>query len=473
MKEMRSLYMTGFGSRFRGYAFATLCLACVSFAVPVAVGASGDAKPGDTPQAESESTTSRIEPIGHWAYSRLNRSHEALSNELYDEALAELVDLERNKHLNAHERASMWQTYGYLYSAQGEQEKAVEAFEKCLAENALPPRSQLGTRKNIAQIYLMLGEHEKAIANFEAWFKGTAEPGPDAYYMLALSYAHSGDQEAALPYAEKAVELSERPHEGRLQLLTAIYFRQERLEDLIPLLQQLVTHFPKKAYWMQLSGVYSQLERYEEALAVQESAYEQGLISEHREYLTLARLFLHNDVPYEAAEVLEKGIQQSVVESTEESWDLLASSYLQAREYEKALRPLARAAELAADGGAYARLGEVYLGRERLAQARTAFQDALRKGRLDDAGRVHLLLGIASAAESRYDEAAQAFELAGKFDEYADSAAQWLDHIKRERALAGEATASSKPKEQSAEQVPTESSVDDRLDGKRFASSER
>ena len=409
---------------------AAAILAVVITLPSVATGGTEDSEQTAKPK------TNRVEAIGHWAYGRLDRAHDALRDEKFEKALEELDEMKRSKHLNAHERAMMWQTYGYVQSSQGEHERAVESFEQCLAQNGLPERSQLATRSNIAQIYLMLGDYDKAIESFELWLSQAENPGPESHYMIALAYAHADDVDKAMRHAEAAVGKSTVPHEGRLQLLTALYFRRERYAELLPLLEQLAANFPKKSYWLQLSAIHAELGNYKQALGVQEAAYEQQYLSEHREYVTLARFFVHNDVPYEAAKVLESGIEEGVVEPSAEAWDLLGSSYLQAREYDKALAPLARAAELSTDGKAYVRLGEVYLTRSQWREARQALATAVARGGLDDEGRAYLLLGIANVNESRFDDAKQAFATARGFEESAQSAEQWLVHVQREIELA-------------------------------------
>ena len=170
------------------------------------------------------------EPLGQWAYSRLTRAMEHLQEEDYEAAYSELADLRRaGSRLNAHEEAMMWQTYGFAQSSQGDADKAIESFETCLALQGLPGQAQLATRKNLAQLYLMNSNYPKAIENLEIWFAEVEEPGANEYYLLAIAYAHSGKQDVARGYAERAVQLSHAPNEARLQLLSAIYFRDERL----------------------------------------------------------------------------------------------------------------------------------------------------------------------------------------------------------------------------------------------------
>ena len=379
--------------------------------------------------------TAAVEPIGHWAFSRLNKAQEALADEKYDAAVEELKDLKRNKRLNSHERAMMWQIYGYLEAARGNHKESAAAFEECLAQDGLTDRQEQSIINNLAQIYLMLGDYAEAIGYFEKWFDVTESPNAEAHHMFALALTHSEQTDRAVAHAEAAIDKSSRPNEGRLQLLSAIYFRQDRIKDLVPILRQLVTHFPKKNYWMQLAAVYSQLERFEDALAVQETAYEQGLLTEKNEYLTLARLFLHGDIPYEAARVLEEGLNKGTLSHDEEAYDLLASSYLRAREFNKAIEPLEKAAAMAPTGATYVRLGEVHMTRARWDIARDAFYAALDKGDLKERGNVYLLLGIANANASRFDAAKRAFNKATQFEKSRKAAAKWGEYVEQQLLL--------------------------------------
>jgi tetratricopeptide (TPR) repeat protein len=421
------------GPLLRGIGVAGL-VAAMTFATTVANAANESG-------AKAKPRITHVDPVGHWAYTRLSRAHDALSAEKYDDALAELADMKKGaENLNGHERALMWQTFGYVQAAQGKQEEAATSFENCLEENALPEQSQLSTLSNLAQIELMLGRYDKAIVNFEELFRETPAPSPQQYYLLALAYAQTGDEDKAIPYAEHAVAKAVTPNEGQLQLLSALYFRKERYEDLIPILRQLVERFPKKAYWIQLSAIYAELGRPQEALGAQEAVYEQGMINQNREYVTLARLYLQNDVPFEATKVLEDGFGKGEVESNAQTWQLLASSYMQAREYDKAVGPLKRAAELGDTGDGYVRLGELHLNRYRFSDARRAFQSAMKKGGLEDRALVELLYGIACAGEGRYEEAKQAFAVAERSEEHAKLAKQWIEHVDREESFAAAGT---------------------------------
>jgi len=352
------------------------------------------------------------------------------------EALAVLDEMQGRKRLNDHESALMWQTYAYVQSAQDRYSDAAASFEKCLATGGLPEQSEINTRYNLGQLYLALQRYPEAIKNLLVWFDQAENPAPNAHFVLAMAYVQNKQMEEALPHAEQAVAKTPEPKEAWLQLLLALYLEKSRYGKAAPVLKQLVERFPKKTYMLQLSAVYTELDERKKALAAMELAYLEGLLSKDSEYKTLTQLYLYNDLPYEAGEVLEKGLANGSVEANAEAWTLLADCWLNARERARALEPLQNAAAASEDGNLYVRLGQVHVDEERWSAARKALTSALRKGKLKDPGNAQLLLGIANANANRWEEAERAFRLAQQHDKTKDAATQWLTHLQQTTQLA-------------------------------------
>jgi hypothetical protein len=68
---------------------------------------------------------------------------------------------------------------------------------------------------------------------------------------------------------------------------------KEDYADARPVLDLLVTRFPKRAYWVHLSLIYGASDDYPESPAVQQLAYSQGLLVEDPELRRLARARIH------------------------------------------------------------------------------------------------------------------------------------------------------------------------------------
>ena len=409
-----------------------LCAAFLAFGPGEAMG-QGREKP--KPQ------TKKVKSVGKWAYKRLNEAHEALAAEKYGEAISTLNEMKGNSKLNEHEQALMWQTFGYVYSAQGKYKQSVDAFEKCLALGGLPEVAQLNTMYNLAQLYVVRESYQKAADTFGKWFAVSQNPPAEAHYMYAIPLLQLKRKKQALEQAEQALAKAKTPKEPWLQLALSLYFENKRYKDAARVLEILVTRFPKKQYWMQLSAVYSEMNQHKKALGALEMAYLQGMLQDDRELTNLAQLYLYNEVPYKAARVLEKGMADGHVKGTAKAYELLANSWLNARERDKAMKPLERAAKASSKGQLYLRLAQVQIDREQWAPARNSLRMALAKGGLPDRGAAQFLLGIAAVSDSQWEEAKTAFEASAEYEDRKQSSLEWLAHIEQEQMAEAEEAA--------------------------------
>jgi len=386
-------------------------------------------------RAKPKPRTRQVEATRQWAYQRLQRAHEALAEERYDQALAALDEMQRNDGaLNASERAMMHQTYGYAHASLGRHREAAAAFEAALASDALPDAGRVNVRYNLAQLYVVLERYDDAIGLFRTWLAEEPDPPAEAHYMVAVAYLQTGRAGDALPHAREAVRKRPEAPQGWLQLLLSLLIERRLYTEAVPLLERLIAIEPKKAYWTQLSAVHSELGQPTQALAALEGAYAQGLLTSERELTTLAQLRLHAGVPYKAARLLAAELDAGRVAPDAASWRLLADAWLIARERDEALAPLGRAAERSGDGALYLRLAQIHLDREEWEPARDALTKALAKGKLDERGTVYLLLGAAHANLQDWAAARAAFESAAAFGDTRESARQWLASIESELA---------------------------------------
>ena len=366
-------------------------------------------------------------------HKKLTGAMEHLQEERYDEARGTLKSLEGRAHrLNPYERALVFQILGFVESSQEHYEKALDYFEKCLAEDSLPEGAQLSTRFNVAQLYLATEKYAKAVRSLELWFEDAEAPSSVAYYLLAVAHYQMGNIDKAVKPAKQAVRKAKTPKEPWLQLLAGLYFEKQAYPQALGPLEQLVVLYPKKTYWTQLSSLYAQLGREEKSLATLQLAYEQGMLDTDRELRQLAQHYLHHGLPYRAALLMEKALAEENVESDADAWEMLANAWLLAQEMERALEPLAKGAELAETGDVYVRLGQVHLEREEWAEASSALAKAIEKGDLDDPGGVNLLLGISYYHQKQLDRARKHFAAARSSESSRDSASSWLDLMEQE-----------------------------------------
>jgi len=332
----------------------------------------------------------------------LNAAIEALNREKYDEASAAVAKLDPSR-LSPYERGKVEQIGFNIAYATAHYDEARAHLEAAIASAGLNAQEVAQARYQIAQSYMVEQRWQAGAAALEQWFASVENPNSAAYYLLGVAYFEMGDHERALAPAQRAVDLAEAPLEPWVALVTALRLERHEYQDAARLLQRLVVLVPgKKTYWLQLSAVYGQLEDYASALAAMQLAYDAGLLTEDAEIRRYVDLLVFNDLPYRGARVLEDAIGRQAVSLVDAAvYEKLANCWIAAREFERAVAPLQRAAELSGSGEPLVRLAEVYVERDDWPAAEGALRRALAKGGLRNIGHVDVLLGSITAQRAR------------------------------------------------------------------------
>ena len=371
-------------------------------------------------------------PVGSRVSRYLTAAAEASDEGNPQEGLAILNKLNMRR-LNPFERALIHRLKAYVSYASGDHAGMIESFRDVLAEEVMSLDADNKIRFNIVQLHASLQQWQEAIDALEVWFRYVEDPHPLSYYLMGIAYYQLGNMDSAIQHTETAIDMNPEPPEGWLQLLTALYIQKEDYASATPLLEELVARFSKKPYWVQLSLIYGARDNYRHSLAVQQIAYLQGMLSEDKELRRLARSYLYRDLPYPAARVLEKGLEEETIEADTKAYELLANSWIAAREYDRSLPPLQTAADRSENGNLFVRLGQVYLQREQWDEATVWLQRGIERGDLDKPGNAHLLLGIAYYNDQRVARARSSFARARRHDSTRVQAERWITHIENEQ----------------------------------------
>jgi len=327
---------------------------------------------------------------------RLTGAMKALGDGRYVEAREILSHINPSR-LNPFAASRVEQLYASIEQADDKYAAARQHLLAAVATGGLSADEASTARFQIAQFSLALQDWRQGIDDLKEWFATTAQPTSVAYYLLGAAYYQVQDYDSALEPASKAIELADAPQENWLQLLLALRVMREEYDQAVPILKRLVATYPtKKTYWTQLSSVYAALGQYDDATAAMQLAYDAGLLTEDQDIQRLAQLLVHSGIPRRAAEILAGALdKQKRLQSDPKTYELIGNCWVAAREYEMAIEPLARAAELSDNGEAYVRLAEVHVQLEDWNKAAEALRRGLEKGSLESPGHAQLLLGIA------------------------------------------------------------------------------
>lgn len=364
------------------------------------------------------------------AYDHLSKAQQALQGKDAKAAYAELLLMrKREERLNDHEKALMWQTFAHVYASLDQLKDAVDCLKRALKLNALPDEATLDLRYNLGQLLLATGDAKSAAKTLLSWLGDVKKPSPEARRVAAVAAAQANMFDASLKQIKLALAEVKEPEESWLQLLASVQLQLKQYEDAAQTLQLLLAREPKKTYWLQLAGVYGQLERDAESLAVMEILNQQGLLETRDEVLRLARLYLQQELPLKSAKFLQTRISQGDLEADPEVLELLANAWLYAREDDAAVQVLRVGAQHSAHGRFEYRQAQLYAEQEKWMDARDALQKALDKGDLRSEGAAYMLLGTVLYNAGRTSEARKAFEHASHTSDRGDDAKVWLSRL--------------------------------------------
>jgi Tfp pilus assembly protein PilF len=368
----------------------------------------------------------QIDPI---TGKRLNEAIEFINASKYAEAKATLEKLNMD-HLSPYERSRVEEMYASIANSQSDYDGTRKHLEAAIATGGMNDEEISNARFQIAELYLAQDQWAQGIDALKQWFATATNPNSNAYYLLAVAYYRMDNKAAALEPAQKAVELSDQPQPAWVELLVALLIEREQYEKSIPFIKYLITQAPdKRTNWIQLAGVYRELERYDDALAVNQVAYVAGLTTTASDIKTLADLQAFAGIPYRGARLLSASIADKRVDADGKTWEKLAYMWIGSRDYKKAMDPLEKAAGLSDNGNLYVRIAELDLRDEAWPAAVDALQRAFAKGGLKDPGNSQLLLGIALYNANHVSDARAAFSKAKDFAKVRDQADAWIRHI--------------------------------------------
>lgn len=335
-------------------------------------------------------------------------------------------------------RARTLCTLGSIEVQAGNHEGALDYLEQCVAEDALQPEEQLRNLFMVGQLQTMLERYDDAIVTLESWISQVETPAPGSFYTLAVTYYQAQRPDDALEPARKAVDLStDTPRESWYRLLLSLYLERQDYDEALALLDDIILAYPKKAYWSQLAAIYAETEESAKSLAAQQIAKGEGYVTESKDLLRIAQMYMVEGLPHRGAEVLKVGLADGSIEPSKQVYQTYSDTLLQSREWELAVDPLAKAAALDEKGALFVRLAQVNLQLGRWADARSSLDSAFQKGGLSDEGQAHILYGIAAFNDKEWNLATRAFNRASGFSGTAETAQKWKDYVDREKLRLG------------------------------------
>ncbi|MEE4144666.1 MAG: tetratricopeptide repeat protein [Halieaceae bacterium] len=383
--------------------------------------------------------TRRTPALRNNIYEKLAAAQEAAEAKDLNTAagiLDEMIASGGKNALNSYELANVYNLYAFIHYSREDYAKALKAYENVVAQPDIPIAMEVNTKYTIAQLYFVQEQWQKGINALLDWFAITDSPNANAYVLLSQGYYQTKDYDKALLNVEKAINMytadDKLPKEQWYNLARFLYFEKNDVKNTVATLEKLLTHYPKKEYWVQLSHMYGEQKKEGLQLAAMDTAYVQNMLDKGTEQVTMAYLYLNAEVPYRAGKVMEKGLKDGSIQDTSKNYEIAASAWRQAQELDKAIPAMEEAAAKSDDGELYARLGNIYLDSDRNKEAIVAINKGLSRGGVKRPDTARLVLGMAYFNTKQYDKAREAFQAAGRDERSAKYAEQWIKYLDSE-----------------------------------------
>lgn len=326
----------------------------------------------------------------------------------------------------------------------------LEGAEKYMRES-IGARGFCGDRLAAAQLQLaqiqMAREHwDDAIDLLDRLVASSAAADGETYYRLGLARYRAGRMDEALAATQKAIDLGgDQAKEIWWQLLIQIHWDRKEYDACIPILQRLIVEKPKRDYWLRLGFALYETGRTAEALVALQLGDLAGVLDQKDDQLRLVQMEFAEGLPSRAAERLAKAIDDGRVQADQKTLEVLSNAWLAARDRDRSIGSLTRAADLASDGRDWLRVAQIRAQQDDWKEVGQAASRALDKGGLDNEGLAWLLLGMARFNSKDPVAARAAFVHAQAFEQTRRFATTWLGALdeasaSRESAGTSEAT---------------------------------
>ncbi|MDG2276555.1 MAG: hypothetical protein P8L31_01245 [Pseudomonadales bacterium] len=389
--------------------------------------------------------TRRVPSMSESVYKRLAEAQEAIDlkdNNLAIELLEEMLN--RSRRFNGNEIGQVRNMLGYVWFLKEDYLKAIEQYKLVVAQGEdIPEGLESTTLYTLAQLSFVEEAYQDALDYMEIWITKADNPGPQPRIFMGQVYYQMKEFDKAVVQIEMgiamAIERGTDVKENWWQLANFLHYENENWPRVLEILEIMVQEFPKREYWIQLAGVHGTTGDEKSQLHTMETAYAGDFLTKETDLTNLAGLLMQEEVAFRAALVLEKGIEEDVIEASARNLRSLGQAWQLSQEVDKAIPVFEDAAKLADDGKIFERLAYLYLEADKFSECVTAANGALNKGGLSKRQSTYVVRGMCLFNQDNLNDARGSFvSCRNESRKEKDSnnqriCASWITYIDREK----------------------------------------
>ncbi len=332
------------------------------------------------PVVQAQATEGR--QFGSAAGNLVNEALTSINNNQFNAAITTLNQALALPDLNPYERSIIYQMQGQSYYEMDQSGPAISAFENAVNAGGLLPDEAENIRLNIAQLMIGNGQYAQGAQMLENFInQGGIQAKPEYVDMLVGAWVEAQDFRRALPWAERWFNAANPKERKHFDLLNFLYNNLGMSGKQADIVLQMINRYPEDtSLWNTWASMLANGGRESDAFEVNKMLYLGGALNDTNGVMKVVQYYSYYDMPFQAAKILEREMNAGKVTQSTENLILLSNLLRQAREYDRAIPVLERAAQGANTGKIYADLGEALYNNNKCDEAENAFRKSIDLG---------------------------------------------------------------------------------------------
>lgn len=219
----------------------------------------------------------------------------------------------------------------------GDTKGAIALQKQALDLNSLPNDDYFPTLYASAEMYVADEDYAQALAALDQWLQQSGKQSADAYALKGNVLYRLEKYPEAVTAIQKAKSMSDQPKESWDQILIASYFAMDKYDDAGKVAEAALAKDPNNAkLLMNVVQIYTNAHEYDKALPLLERARSNGEITDETTYVNMAKLYYNIALDgkdtkanaLKATQVIEEGMDKSIVKPSPDNYKLLGDAYL-------------------------------------------------------------------------------------------------------------------------------------------------
>ena len=335
------------------------------------------------------------------------------------------------KEITGYEKVQIYNFMGYCHYTTDNLVASTQAYENVLAQGAdVPLGIQQSILQTISSIYLQQENYSKALDSIARLMRIVPTPTAELWVLKGQAHYQASQYAEVIKPIARAIDMyksqGKSPKENWLLMSRHAAYEQGDYKAMSDFIRELIRYYPKDSYISQLAGAYSQSGDNRKFLVLTEILYEGGYKTDPSTIKNLSQLYLMEDAPFKAAKLLDKEMNSGRIPNDLANKKLLATSWFQARDDDRAIPVLQSAADQSNDAELYIRLGQSYMNVGKWGPAITALDNALKYG-VGNKEAAYTMLGLCNLELNQLTAAKNAFVNAG-----GKQSRQYINYIEKE-----------------------------------------